>query len=69
MEDFLIQYKQRKQAMNITYRILISIGLLVLHYVGIAFPLTELFLIYILLLNPRWFRNFLNNMAAKQKAA
>jgi hypothetical protein len=51
--------------MNIWYRILISIGLLVMHYIGIVLPLTEGFLIYILLLNPRWFRNFLNNMAAK----
>ena len=57
--------------MKISYRILISIGLLVLRYVGELFPLLELFplatifLIYILLFNPRWFRNFLNNMAAK----
>jgi hypothetical protein len=57
--------KKRKQAMNIVYRILISIGLLVMHYIGIVLPLTEFFLIYILLFNPRWFRNFLNNMAAK----
>ena len=49
--------------MSMGYRILISIGLLVLHYVGIIFPLTELFLIYIIIFNPRWFRDFLNNMA------
>jgi hypothetical protein len=54
--------------MNIIYRILISIGILALHYIGIAFPITEIFLIYILLLNPRWFRDFLNNLAAKQNA-
>jgi len=60
--------------MTISYRILISIGLLVLHYISEAFvfleifPFAEIFLIYILLFNPRWFRNFLNNMAAKQNA-
>jgi hypothetical protein len=60
--------------MNISYRILISIALLVLHYIGELtlileiFPLTTIFLIYILLFNPRWFRNFLNNTAAKQNA-
>jgi len=58
-------HKKEETAMNIVYRILISIGLLVMHYVGIVLPLTEFFLIYILLFNPRWFRNFLNNMAAK----
>ena len=57
--------------MKIGYRILICIGLLVLHYIAEAlvflelFPAAEIFLIYILLFNPRWFRNFLNNMAAK----
>ena len=60
--------------MKISYRILISIGLLVLRYVGELFPLLELFplttifLICILLFNPRWFRNFLNNMDAKKNA-
>ncbi len=49
--------------MNIFYRILISIGLLVLHYVGFFLPLTEFFLIYIIIFNPKWFRDFLNNMA------
>ncbi len=49
--------------MNFFYRILISIGLIALHYIGIVLPLTECFLIYIILFNPKWFRDFLNNMA------
>ncbi len=49
--------------MNIFYRILISIGILILHYVGIVFPFTECFVIYIIIFNPKWFRDFLNNMA------
>lgn len=51
--------------MNILYRILICLGLIAVHYVGIFLPITELFLIYILLFNPKWFRDFLNNTAAK----
>ena len=53
--------------MSIFFRILISVGLIVLHYVGLFLPLTELFIIYILLVNPRWFRNYLNNLAAKSE--
>ena len=48
---------------KILYRILISVGLIVLHYAGIVLPLTEFFLIYIILFNPKWFRDFLNGMA------
>jgi hypothetical protein len=49
--------------MSLGFRILICIGILLLHYVALFLPLTELFLIYIILVNPRWFRSFLNNMA------
>ncbi len=55
--------------MNIFYRILISIGLIVLHYVGIFLPITEGFLIYIILFNPKWFRDFLNGMARDRQEA
>jgi hypothetical protein len=51
--------------MNIFYRILISVGLIVLHYVGVVLPLTEFFVIYIILFNPKWFRDFLNDMAGE----
>ena len=49
--------------MNIIYRLLICLGLIAVHYVGIFLPITEMFLIYIILFNPKWFRDFLNNMA------
>ncbi|MCU0574030.1 MAG: hypothetical protein MUC41_13695 [Syntrophobacteraceae bacterium] len=51
--------------MNIFYRLLICVGLIAVHYVGIFLPLTEFFLIYILLFNPKWFRDFLNGMTPK----
>ncbi|MCU0588390.1 MAG: hypothetical protein MUF52_09560 [Syntrophobacteraceae bacterium] len=44
-------------------RILAVVAMIVLHYVGFFLPLTELFLVYILFVNPRWFRRFLNDMA------
>jgi len=53
----------REQEMSIGYRLLICLGILLLHFVALFLPLTELFLIYIILFNPRWFRDFLNNMA------
>ncbi|MGA7877872.1 MAG: hypothetical protein WCA08_19600 [Desulfoferrobacter sp.] len=53
--------------MSIGTRILISIGILALHFVGIFIPLTEFFLIYIILFNPRWFRNYLNNLAKRSE--
>jgi hypothetical protein len=49
--------------MNIGYRILLCIGIALFHFVDVFVPLIDLFLIYIILFNPRWFRNFLNNMA------
>lgn len=55
--------------MNIFFRILISIGLIILHYVGIFLPISEGFLIYIILFNPKWFRDFLNNMSKDRQDA
>ena len=49
--------------MSISYRILICLGIVLLHFVALFLPLTELFVMYIILFNPRWFRNYLNNMA------
>jgi hypothetical protein len=41
------------------------VAILVIHFVGFFLPLTELFIIYILLANPAWFREFLNNLDKK----
>jgi len=48
--------------MKLWKRILLVVGLLVLHYVLIFLPLAEMFIVYIVLFNPRWFRNFLDNL-------
>ena len=47
-------------------RFLLCIALLLIHYFVIFLPVSEVFLIYILLLNPRWFRDFLNRTAPGQ---
>lgn len=52
--------------MSILSRVLICLGIVALHYVGFLLPLTEIFVIYILLFNPRWFRDFLNDLAAEK---
>lgn len=49
--------------MNIGYRLLICLGIVVLHFAAFAVPVAELFMIYVILFNPRWFRNFLNGTA------
>ncbi|MGD8227480.1 MAG: hypothetical protein PVH82_20280 [Desulfobacteraceae bacterium] len=48
--------------MSMTNRILISLGILLVDLGVFFLPLTALFLIYILLYNPPWFRGFLDNL-------
>lgn len=47
------------RAMTLTQRILISLGILLVDFVFFFVPLTALFLAYIVLFNPPWFRDFL----------
>ena len=48
--------------MDMTKRILISAGILLVDLIIFFFPLTAVFLAYILLFNPPWFREFLDNL-------
>jgi len=48
--------------MTMTKRILLCIGILLVDLAVFALPLTALFLIYILIANPPWFRDFLNRL-------
>lgn len=43
------------------YRILLALLILVVDTVAFYMPLTAIFLAYILIWNPAWFRDFLNN--------
>ncbi len=51
--------------MNMTHRILLSIGILMVDLFIFFLPLTALFLIYILFYKPPWFRQFLDSFAEK----
>jgi hypothetical protein len=51
--------------MQIWKRIVLVVVLLVLHYVLIFLPIAEMFIVYIILFNPRWFRKFLDNMSKR----
>jgi len=44
------------------YRILICFGILLIDLAVFFLPLTALFLIYIILANPSWFREFLQKL-------
>ncbi len=48
--------------MNMAKRILLGLGILLVDLAVFFFPLTAVFLIYILIVNPPWFREFLNNL-------
>ena len=48
--------------MPMTYRVLISIGILLIDLIVFFLPLTAFFLVYILLFNPPWFREFLQQI-------
>jgi hypothetical protein len=48
--------------MSITHRILICIGILLLDLAVFFLPLSALFLVYILLVNPPWFRQYLKKI-------
>ncbi len=49
--------------MSLTYRLLLCAGILLVDLVVFFLPLTALFLIYIILVNPPWFREFLADLA------
>ena len=53
--------------MDMTKRIFISIGILLVDLLVFFLPLTALFLIYILIFNPPWFRDFLNTLDEPSK--
>jgi hypothetical protein len=48
--------------MDKTRRILLSIGILLVDLIVFFLPLSAIFLMYIIIFNPPWFRNFLNNL-------
>ena len=52
--------------MSMTKRLLLSAAILALDLIVFFIPLTAFFLIYILLFNPPWFREFLASLDKKQ---
>ena len=48
--------------MSMTQRILLSAGILAVDLVIFFLPLTALFLIYVIMVNPIWFRDFLQKL-------
>ncbi len=48
--------------MTMRKRILLGLGILVVDLVVFFLPLTAIFLIYIVIYNPPWFRKFLDDL-------
>ena len=55
--------------MHMAYRILICLGILLIDLAVFFLPLTALFLAYIILANPPWFREFLQKLNHDLKAS
>lgn len=53
--------------MKMTHRVLIAVGVIVLDFVVFFLPLTALFLAYIVVSNPPWFRDLINSLDAGQE--
>ena len=53
--------------MNLSYRILLAALILLLDLVFFFFPLTAVFLAYVIIFNPPWFRDFLNRLDSTEK--
>jgi len=48
--------------MHMTQRLILSAGILLVDLLIFFLPLTALFFVYVLIYNPPWFREFLNNL-------
>lgn len=57
---------RRTSPMTRTNRILISAAILAVDLAIFFLPLTALFLVYIVLCNPPWFREFLNGLDTRK---
>lgn len=57
-------FKKEKPVMTLTQRILIAVAVLLVDGVLFFLPLSAIFIAYILLINPPWFREFLHRTAS-----
>jgi hypothetical protein len=51
-----------EHTMSFGQRIILSVGILLIDLIVFFLPLTALFLVYIILANPDWFREFLQKL-------
>ncbi len=52
--------------MSMINRVLLALGVVALDFAVFFVPLTAVFMAYILIYNPPWFREFLNSLDAGQ---
>ena len=53
--------------MKMTHRVLLAVGVLALDLVVFFLPLSALFLAYVFIYNPPWFRELINSLDAGQE--
>ncbi|MFH1090116.1 MAG: hypothetical protein V1742_00955 [Pseudomonadota bacterium] len=54
--------------MNLATRIILALGILVVDSLVFFVPLGSLFLAYIVLFNPFWFRDYLNDLETSRRS-
>ena len=52
--------------MSMTNRVLLALGVVALDFAVFVVPLTALFMAYVLIYNPPWFRDFINSLDVRQ---
>jgi hypothetical protein len=53
--------------MKMTHRVLIALGVVALDFVVFFLPLSALFLAYVFISNPPWFRELINSLDADKE--
>lgn len=61
-DAFYMACRFGENTMNMTQRIVLGVGILIVDLVVFFLPLSAIFLMYVLIFNPPWFRTFLNNI-------
>ncbi len=49
--------------MKLIFKLLLAVLLISMHYLLVPVPVVEVFLAYIILFNPAWFRDFLDRLS------
>jgi hypothetical protein len=67
VQNFYLTIALKGSSMSLTNRILLAAAILLLDLMFFFFPLTAVFLAYIIIFKPPWFREFINHLDPAEK--